>query len=114
MADVVEHRGDGENLRIVRGAFELRDCRGEQPRSHGVVEEIRLAVLARVFDGTSNDRGVGHDDTGEQTRCIRHFDLLCAAQSKYQHPRPVPQKLLEQFGPRWDGLDASRAAVAFN
>ncbi len=64
-AEVVEQRGHGENLGIVRDVPLSRDAHGEQPGSHRVIEEVGLVIRARVLDRPRDERCVGHGHAGD-------------------------------------------------
>src|SRR5688500_12709475 len=67
----MEDGADRYHLEVTVDAFRLPDLRCEQPRSHGVVEEIGLVELLRVLEHVADDRRIRHADACYQTcSCI--------------------------------------------
>src|ERR1041385_2672249 len=58
---------DGDDLGVVVDTFQMSNLHCEQPRSHRVIEKIRLGELSRVFQRLGDKRRVRDADACYQT-----------------------------------------------
>src|SRR4030095_4297468 len=70
------------HLEVTVETFRLPNLRGEQPRSHGVIEEIGVVELLSVLDHLSDEQRVRHTDACEQTCAQNIAPNLCRAVSR--------------------------------
>ena len=72
----MKDRADRDHLVVAVDGLYVPNLRCEQPRSHGVIKEIGLGELLRLFDHLRDQRRVRHADTRFQT-CQRrdHWGL---------------------------------------
>ena len=61
-----EDRANRDDLSVVINAFCAANQLCEQPRAHGVIEQIRLGEPLRVLDRRRNERTVGYADASNQ------------------------------------------------
>jgi len=52
----VQDGRNSQDLCVVRSLIELRERHGKEPGAHDMIEEVRFRLLARIFDGTGNQR----------------------------------------------------------
>jgi hypothetical protein len=62
----VEDRAKRDDLSVVINAFWAANQLCEQPRAHGVIEQIRLGEPLRVLDRRHDERTVGYADASNQ------------------------------------------------
>src|SRR5262245_14681381 len=66
-ADVVEYRADGHDLAVVGDSLPAANRFREQPRTHRVIEQVRLRDPLRILDHRCDERRVGHIDPCNQS-----------------------------------------------
>src|SRR6266849_271615 len=63
---------DGDHLGVVVDTSQMSNLHCEQPRSHRVIEEMRLGELSRIFQRLGDKRRIRHADACYQT-CAQNF-----------------------------------------